>query len=333
MSRLLCRTKAPCLAGLLLTLMLGLLAAPALAAAPGPKITFDKTEIPYPNAREGQTLSAQFNFTNQGNMNLIIDSVTPSCGCTVAKFDRVIRPGEKGVINLDLDTNGITGAFRKTAVVATNDVSNPFVTLVMIGETQSKVKVDKGRRLDLVGCLGNEISASATLTEPDGKPLLIAGVENPMHDYLDAKLTPQPGGREYTLVVTAKAKEPMDFAGPIYLIVPGSPKVSLYIVAEVRGPFTVSPKEVYFGGVKPGMTGIARMVTVTKTCSETLTIDKLVYNADRLKVDEQWTAPGGQAQLMVSPNLEKMPKGPFDEQLGIQSGDKVYSVRLKGVVN
>ncbi len=333
MSRLLCRTKKPCLAGLLIALFLGLLAAPALAAAPGPKIVFDKTEIVYPNAREGQTLAAQFTFTNQGKMNLIIDSVTPSCGCTVAKFDRVIRPGEKGVINLDLDTNGITGAFRKTAVVATNDIGNPFVTLVMMGETQSKVKVDKGRRLDLVGCLGGDISAIASLTEPDGKPLLIAGVENPMHDYLDTKLTPQPGGREYKLTVSSKAKEPMDFSGPIYLIVPGSPKVSLYIVAEVRGPFSASPKEVYFGGVKNGMQGIARAVTVTKACAETLTIDKLIYNHDRLKVEEQWTAPGAQVQLMVSPNLEKMPKGPFDETLGIQSGGQVYNVRLKGVAN
>jgi hypothetical protein len=205
--------------------------------------------------------------------------------------------------------------------------------MVMIGETSSRVKVDKGRRLDLVGCLGKEISATATLTEPDGKPLLIAGVENPMHDYLETKLTPQPGGREYKLQVTAKAKEPMDFAGPLYLIVPGSSKVSLYVVAEVRGPFSVAPQEVYFGGVKRGMTGLARPVTVTKTCSETLTIDKLLYNPDRLKVEEQWLTPGAQAQIMVSPNLEKMSAGPFEERLGIQSGDKVYHVTLKGVIN
>lgn len=327
MSRLLFRTW------LVLALVLGLAVGTALAAAPGPKVVFDKTEISYPNAREGQMLKAQFTFANQGKMNLVIDSVTPSCGCTVAQFDKVIKPGEKGVINLDLDTQGITGAFRKTAVVATNDASNPFVTLVMIGETSSRVKVDKGRRLDLVGCLGQDISATASLTEPDGKPLLIAGVENPMHDYLDTKLTPQPGGREYKLQVTAKTKEAMDFAGPIYLIVPGSSKVSLYVVAEVRGPFSVAPQEVYFGGVKRGMAGIARPVTVTKTCSENLTIDKLVYNPDRLKVEEQWPNPGAQAQLMVSPNLEKLPNGPFEEKLGIQSGDKIYQVTLKGVVN
>jgi hypothetical protein len=328
MSILLCRVLC------VTALVLGIYSVPASAAATGgPKIVFDKTEITYPNAREGQTLSAQFTFANQGKMNLIIDSVTPSCGCAVAKFDKVIKPGEKGVINMELDTSGITGAFRKTAVVATNDVSNPFATMVMIGETSSRVKVDKGRRLDLVGCLGKEISATATLTEPDGKPLLIAGVENPMHDYLETKLTPQPGGREYKLQVTAKAKEPMDFAGPLYLIVPGSSKVSLYVVAEVRGPFSVAPQEVYFGGVKRGMTGLARPVTVTKTCSETLTIDKLLYNPDRLKVEEQWLTPGAQAQIMVSPNLEKMSAGPFEERLGIQSGDKVYHVTLKGVIN
>ncbi len=327
MSRLVFRSLWP---ALLLTLAWVM---PALAAGPGPKIAFEQTELVYPNAREGQHLNAQFTFTNQGKMNLIIDSVTPSCGCAVAMFDRVVKPGEKGVINMTLDTSGITGAFRKTAVVASNDTSNPFVTLIMLGETHSRVKVDLGRRLDLAGCVGAPISVTATLTEPDGKPLLIAGVENPMSEYLDARLTPTPGGREYKLTVSAKAKEPMDFAGPIFLVVPGSSKVSLYIVADIKGPFNVAPGEVYFGGVKKGMAGLARPVVVNKTCADTLVIDKLIYNADRLVVDEQWLAPGAKAQIMVSPNVDKLPPGPFDEKLGIQSGDKVFHVRFKGVMN
>ena len=148
---------------------------PALAApAPskGPKIVFEQTEIVYPNAKEGQTLTAQFHFTNQGSMNLLVESVTPSCGCQVAEFDKVVKPGAKGVINLTLDTSGITGAFRKTAVVNSNDPANPFVTLIMIGETQSRVKVEKGRRLDLVGCLGQNPSVSTGLSDPEGRPTI-----------------------------------------------------------------------------------------------------------------------------------------------------------------
>lgn len=320
---------------LLVALMAVLWAVPALAAAPkGPKIVFEQTEIVYPNAKEGQTLAAQFTFTNQGGQNIIVDSVTPSCGCTVAKFDKVVAPGQKGVINLDLDTSGITGAFRKTAVVASNDPSNPFVTLVMMGETSSRVKVEKGRRLDLVGCLGGNLSVSTALTEPEGKPLIIAGVENPMSEYLDAVLSRQADGRRYNLTITAKAKEPMEFAGPIYLVVPGSSKVSLYVVADIKGPFSVSPQEVYFGGIGQNMKGdVQRSIQVLKTCVDKLKIDKLVYDADKFKVEERWAEPESKLLLVVSPRQDKLPKGPFEEKIGIQSQGKIYYVRLKGIVN
>ncbi|MFZ5584703.1 MAG: DUF1573 domain-containing protein [Thermodesulfobacteriota bacterium] len=310
-------------------------AAPALAAAPkGPKIVFDQTEIVYPNAKEGQTLAAQFTFTNQGAQNVIVDSVTPSCGCQVAKFDKVVAPGQKGVINLELDTSGITGAFRKTAVVASNDPTNPFVTLVMIGETSSRVKVEKGRRLDLAGCLGGNVSVSTDLSEPEGRPLIIAGVENPMSEYLDAALSRQADGRRYTLTITSKAKEPMEYAGPIYLVVPGASKVSLYVVADIKGPFSVSPQEVYFGGISQGLKGdVQRSIQVQKTCVDKLVIEKLIYDADKFKVEERWTEPEGRLLLVVSPRQDKLPKGPFEDKIGIQSQGKIFYVRLKGIVN
>lgn len=325
------------LAWLLVALIIMAWGLPALAApAPskGPKIVFDQTEIVYPNAKEGQTLTAQFHFSNQGAMNLLVESVTPSCGCTVAQFDKVVTPGGKGVINLTLDTSGITGAFRKTAVVNCNDPSNPFVTLVMIGETQSRVKVEKGRRLDLVGCLGQNPSVSTGLSDPEGKPLIIAGVENPMSEYLDAVLSRAGDGRHYTLTISAKAKEPMEFAGPIYLVVPGSSKISLYVVADIKGPFSVSPQEVYFGGVAKGMHGeVQRTIQVLKSCADKLTVEKLLFDANKFKVEERWSEPDSKLLLIVSPRPENLPKGPFEEKIGIQAQGKIYYVRLKGIVN
>jgi hypothetical protein len=291
-------------------------------------------ELVFPNIREGEMLKAQFPFSNQGKMNLIIDSVTPSCGCTVAEFDRVIPPGGHGVINLNLDTSGISGSFRKTAVVNTNDPANPFITLVMTGETASKIKVEKGRRLDLVGCLGQDASVTTMLTSVDGQPLIVAGVENPMPEYLSTELTPQPGGRAYKLTVRSKVKEPMEFNGPISLVVPGAPKVAIYVVADIRGNFTVQPQEVYFGGIKKGQQAeVVRTVAVNKTCVEKLKIDKLLYDEDHFKVEERWVEHEKQLLLVVSPRPENMAPGPFEEKMGIQSGDKVYYVRLKGIIN
>ncbi|CAO0822123.1 DUF1573 domain-containing protein [Desulfarculales bacterium] len=311
----------------------------ALAEMPGtknngPKALFDKMEIVYNNVQEGDTLIAQFPFSNQGKQNLIINSVTPSCGCTVADFERVTLPGGKGVINMNLDTSGISGSFRKTAVVNTNDPTNPFITLIMTGETASKVKVDKGRRLDLVGCLNQNPSISTAINSIDGQPLIIAGVENPMQEYLITELSHSPGNHSYNLTVRSKAKEPMEFAGPIYLLVAGAPKTSIYVVADIRGPFIVQPQEVYFGGIKKRQQAeVVRSIAVSKTCVDKLKVDQLLYDQDHFKVEERWVEHDKQLLLVVSPRPENLPPGPFEEKIGIQSGEKIYYVRMKGIIN
>lgn len=152
-----------------LMLVLSLALSPAALALVGPKIAFKKTEIILPNLKEGEKITARFPFSNQGDMNLIIDQVSPSCGCTVPSFTKIVPPGKKGEVSLELDTTGITGAFRKQAVVATNDSSNPFVTLILVGETLTRIKSDKGRRLEVTGCLGEELVTTTTLSDPDGR--------------------------------------------------------------------------------------------------------------------------------------------------------------------
>lgn len=303
-------------------------------AAAAPEIVFDSTEKVFRNVKEGSSLDAKFTFTNQGDLNLIIDKVSPSCGCTVAKFSKITPPGDKGTITLTLDTKGITGAFRKTAVVATNDTSKPFITLVMMGETKSRVEIEgkTGRRLEVIGCLGEKISTTVTLKSPEDKPLMIAAVENPMKQYLDAKLKALPGGKKYELTLTAKAKEAMEFAGPIFLVVPGSSKVSLFAVVEVRGPFTAQPHDLFFGALAKGLKPMGRSVLVKRACAPQLKIAKLDYNHDLFEVKQDWTKPNERLMLEIIPKVNNLPKGPFNEYLGIQAEDKLFKIRLKGVV-
>jgi hypothetical protein len=306
----------------------------ATTAEAAPQMVFDSTEKVFRNVKEGSIQIAKFTFTNQGDLNLIIDKVSPSCGCTVAKFQRITPPGEKGVITLELDTEGITGAFRKTAVVASNDSSRPFTTLVMMGETKSRIEIvgQTSRRIMVVGCLGEKVTTTVKLGDPEGKPLMIAAVENPMKAYLDAKLKALPGGKQYELTLTAKTKEAMEFAGPVFLVVPGSSKVSLFAVVEVRGPFTAQPHDLFFGAIRKGLKPMSRSVLVKRACSPQLIIAKLIYNKDHFEVKEEWTKPGERLMLEITPKVENLSKGSFNETLGIQSSNKLFKIRLKGVV-
>ena len=305
---------------------------PSLALK-GPKAVFENTEIIKSGIREGKSITVEYKLVNAGDMNLIIDKVVPSCGCTIPKFDTVIKPGQKGSIKLVLDTEGITGAFRKTAVVTTNDPSNPYINLVLLGDTVSNVVIDKGRRLSLVGCLGQNISNTATVSNPDGKPVFIAGVENPMPDYVDASLSPIKGTGKYQLTVTSKAKKMVEFAGPIFLRMPNGTKVSVYVVADIKGAFKVRPHAVYFGAVPKSGPAPVRGIVVQKACTEKLTLDKIMLNREHFKIKETWQKPGEKLYLEISPRLEGLSKGPFEEGMAIVASGQKFVVNLKGIVN
>lgn len=317
---------------LLLSLALFLALAPAVSALNGPKISFEKTEVILPNLKEGQKVTARFPFINKGDMNLVIDQVSPSCGCTVPSFTRVTPPGKKGEVSLELDSTGITGAFRKQAVVSCNDSSNPFVTLVLLGETQSRVKSDKGRRLELMGCLGKELVTSTILSDPDGSPLLITSVQNPMADYLDATLKALPGGKSYRLTIKSKITQPMRFAGPLFLNLPNGAKVSLFVVVDVKGAYAVQPHIVFFGGLLKGGPAITRSIQVEKACTDKLVLENLVYNRDYFDVKTIWTEPGKKMFFDVTPRQDKMPKGPFNEKMIIMASKWTFKVVLSGTV-
>ena len=306
-------------------------ALPSLALK-GPKAVFENTEIIKSGIREGKPVTVEYKLTNAGDMNLIIDKVVPSCGCTIPKFDPIIKPGQKGTIKLVLDTEGITGAFRKTAVVSTNDPANPYVNLVLLGDTVSNIVVDKGRRLSLVGCLSETITNTATISDPDGKPVFIAGVENPMPDYVDASLKPVKGTGKYQLTVTSKAKKMVEFAGPIFLRMPNGSKISIYVVADIKGAFKVRPHAVYFGAVPNAGPAPVRGIVVQKACTQKLTLDKILVNREHFKITETWQKPGEKLYLEITPRLEGLPKGPFEEGMAIVASGEKFVVNLKGVV-
>jgi hypothetical protein len=70
---------------------------------------------------EGQKLSVSFRFKNTGNKPLIIESVQPACGCTVADYPRQpIPPGGEGEITGEFNSEGREGQQHKEITVTTN---------------------------------------------------------------------------------------------------------------------------------------------------------------------------------------------------------------------
>lgn len=79
---------------------------------------------------EGQKLEVAFRFKNTGDKPLIIQSVRPGCGCTVADYPKEpIPPGGEAEITGSFDSKGRENLQRKEIAVTANTKGSPYHTL------------------------------------------------------------------------------------------------------------------------------------------------------------------------------------------------------------
>ena len=95
--------------------------------------THDFGKIP-----RGQPVTAEFQFKNPSMVPLIINSVKPSCGCTVADYPKEpVAPQKTGSIKVTFNAAS-PGYFQKSVVVATNAGEDNEI-LIIKGEVIAEV--------------------------------------------------------------------------------------------------------------------------------------------------------------------------------------------------
>lgn len=134
-----------------LSLAAAVLAAVLLVAGPGlasgqPKIKFKETAWDFGKVKQGEVLSHEFVFTNEGDATLVIQRVSTSCGCTAAlvSADR-IPPGKEGRIGIKFDTRGYGGPVKKLVYVDSNDPDGQHRTI----EVGADIEIPPAPRIDL----------------------------------------------------------------------------------------------------------------------------------------------------------------------------------------
>ena len=97
-----------------------------------PKLSIPSLDHSFGSVKAGTPLTYAFEIKNEGKVDLEIRSVSPSCGCTSSKFDKVIAPGKVGNVTLEVaKTDGYKGEVTKTASVTTNDPDHQTFTLTL----------------------------------------------------------------------------------------------------------------------------------------------------------------------------------------------------------
>lgn len=112
-----------------------------IAQSAKPKINFNYNIHDFGMIKENDgVVSYEFEFTNEGNTQLIISNVVASCGCTVPFWSKEpISPRSKGKIKVEFNPFNKPGPFNKTLTVYSN-ASNEVVILNVIGNVLPKPK-------------------------------------------------------------------------------------------------------------------------------------------------------------------------------------------------
>jgi hypothetical protein len=121
---------------IVLLMFVGLLALNVQAQEKKAKIEFKTETVDYGEIKKGSDGIRVFEFTNTGEIPLIISKVSSSCGCTIPKKpEEPILPGKTGEIQVKYDTNRV-GPIRKAITVISN-AETPTKVLKIKGEVKA----------------------------------------------------------------------------------------------------------------------------------------------------------------------------------------------------
>jgi len=102
-------------------------------------IEWTKTEHDFGRIKQNIPVTAAFEFKNPSMVPLVIISVEPQCGCTVADYPKEpVKYGKNGNVSVSFDARN-TGYFQKSVIVTTN-TDQGSTTLVIKGEVVTKDK-------------------------------------------------------------------------------------------------------------------------------------------------------------------------------------------------
>lgn len=98
-------------------------------------LTFEKdTVYNFGQVQQGKAVSHVFKFINEGREPLIITSVEPTCGCTIADYTKTpVKPSEVGQITLTFNAASTLQPFNKSILVKSNSTT-PIRRLYIKGE-------------------------------------------------------------------------------------------------------------------------------------------------------------------------------------------------------
>jgi hypothetical protein len=221
-------------------------------AAAAPKLNIPQAVYDFGSVSQGQKVTHEFAVRNDGDSDLLIQRISPACGCTAASLSAsAIKPGATEKIRVTFDTTGFYGSKTKSVHVLTNVPNDPEFVLRLKGEVVRGVKVAPERiEFGEVSPSASDYSRTRELTvEPEvGQGREVAKVYSPAKSLSVTPLAEQGGLRRYKVVLApGLAKGDLRERVIIEFKDPSHAAVNVPVVASIVGDLRVSPTMVSFG--------------------------------------------------------------------------------------
>jgi hypothetical protein len=304
-------------------------------AADGPKMNVPERIKNMGKVAQGAVLDVDFPIVNEGDETLEIKAVRPTCGCTVADFDREIAPGETGYIKAKLDTQDFAGPISKSILVMTNDPQDPTTTLVIKTEVHPYVQVLPRALVRFNAVRHEPMEQKVTVVaDEDVEDFRITGVKSSA-PFLHASVSPLPAdqhlagksAQQYEVTMTMDDNPPVGPVNALLEIETNHPKaktVPVKVFGVVRALLHVTPSQIQFGSVEarkqPGRNVI---VVNNRSGNVPITVTGAAVDDNAFDTEIVTIEKGRRYQITVTIKADAA-SGPRDAVLTLKTNDPEF---------
>jgi len=298
------------------------------------KLVVPEQVLDFGTVTQGQMVNAQFKLRNEGDAPLEVRAVRPTCGCTVADFDKEVPPGGTGVIRAKLDTTNFNGPISKSLLVITNDPEKPSMNLVLKADVQPILEVLPRPLVRFNAIQLEQVTDKVTVVSDQPEPFTISKAVSTV-PYITASVRKLGEGElvagkqksQYEVALTLTGKAPV---GPINAEVvlktdnPKAKEVPIKVFGVVRALLHVTPSQLQFGSVDAANSPGRNVLLVNNREGQAVQVTGAEVNDPAFEAKIMTIEEGRRYQVTVTVKPDATP-GTRDAVLTIHTTDPDFS--------
>jgi hypothetical protein len=319
-------------------------------AAKGPHLSLTEPIKDFGTVPKGQKLDWSFVVHNTGTTDLEILAAKPACGCTVADFDKIIKPGQTGKVTAHVDTTNFAGPIAKAVTLETNDASTPNAQLTITAIVKPYVDAFPAGFVRFNMLQGDVDKQTLTIFSEDEVPFEIVKVESPQEwikvDYKkaegsDVQKIGRSGQNQYKFDVTVGGPDVRvgPLAEKIHIVTNSKfqPDYWVSVSGVVRPTYRVDPTAVNFGDVAPSDSAATRVIMLRSNdlkTPERFVVSKVESGVAGVTAAIKPTDKKGEFELTLQVAKDAKP-GALDGSVLVHTNDTikpVVTIPVKGMV-